>query len=193
MVDFTKPLMSEKRFYSIPDELFTADGTTKGLITVSSTFPYKVGMVVGLSSSTQAPARFKIKRVISDTQMHVGEDNNKILEYSDISAYLVADGAKVSYSEDKRPVIDINEISRQVYQEEPAIALRVIPVDAYGAVVGENNPQPVKTGTEWDEADITRDGDDDIIKVEFSKSGNLVETIDLQYNGEKSVIKVIKT
>jgi hypothetical protein len=173
--------------------LFTADGTIKGLITVSSTFPYKVGMVIGLSSSTQAPSRFKIKRVISDTQMYVGLETTNITTYSDMSMYLVSDSATVSFSESPRPVIDINEINRQVYQEEPAIALRVLPVDPYGVTIGENNPQPVKTGTEWDEADITRDGDDDIVKVEFSKSGNLVETIDLQYNGEKSVIKVIKT
>lgn len=192
MVDFTKPLMSEKQFYTIPSENFTANGTDKGLITISSTYPYKVGMIIALSSSTVPPSRFKIKRVISDTQMYVGLESTNITTYSDLSMYLVTDSAIVSFSESKRPVIDINEISRQVYQEEPAIALRVIPVDSLGVAVNENNPQPVKTGTFWDEADITRDGDDDIVKVEFSKNGNLVETYNLQYNGEKSVTKVSK-
>lgn len=144
MSDFTTPRISEKKFYSIPDTAFTADGTADGIVTLPSTFQYKVGMIISLSSATQSPRRLKIKRVISDTQMHVGTPETKIDVYSDLSMFLVVDTAIVSFTEQQRPVIDILEIQRQVYEEEPTVALRNHLVDWQGRSYDKTNPVPVQ-------------------------------------------------
>lgn len=144
MSDFTAPRISEKKFYSIPDTAFTADGTADGIVTLPSTFQYKVGMIISLSSATQSPRRLKIKRVISDTQMHVGTIDTKIDIYADLSMFLVSDTAIVSFTEQQRPVIDILEIQRQVYEEEPTVALRNHLVDWQGRSYDKENPVPVQ-------------------------------------------------
>lgn len=197
MVDFTKPLISEKRFYTIPDELFTANGGVKGLVTVSSTFPYKVGMVVSLSSATQTPRRLKIKRVISETEMYLGDEKTPIVDYADLSAFLVSDASKVSFTEEKRPVIDILEIQRQVYQEEPTIAIRTYEVDYLGRGYTEDNPFPIveaKNSQDYDKILITRDDcSKDITKVVYSKNGAVIRTFDLTYDCDEDLVQVDKT
>lgn len=196
MADFTTPLMSEKRFYTLPDSLFTADGTDKGLVTVESTFPYKVGMMISLSSSTKGPTLFKIKRIISETQMYVGDKGTNIVTYSDVSTFTVAEGATVSFSEQERPVINLNEIQRQVYAEEPTIALRTFPVDALGRGFTVDNPFPIEEATnskDYDKIYITRDLDKDITKVVYQKLGTTIRTFDLAYDIDKDLIEVDKT
>jgi len=137
---------SEKKFYALPDQLFTANGTTTGLITVTSTLSYKVGMVIACHSNTQSSRRLKIKRIISETQFYVGEENTNISTYTDMSTFLLADAAIVQFGEDKRPVIDILEIQRQVYEEEPTIALRTHAVDKLGRSFDVSNPLRVMNG-----------------------------------------------
>lgn len=144
MSDFTTPRVSEKKFYTIPDVAMTANGTVDGIITIPSTYQYKVGMVISLFSTTQTPRRLKIKRVISKTQMHVGDEKTPINSYVDISAFTIADTATVRYTEQQRPVIDINEINRQVYEEEPTVALRNHLVDYLGRSYDKTNPIPVE-------------------------------------------------
>jgi hypothetical protein len=144
MSDFTTPRVSEKKFYTIPDVLLTTNGTANGIVTIASTFQYKVGMVVQLFSATQTPRRLKIKRVISDTQMQLGDEKTKINEYSDLTTFLTADTATVRFVEQQRPVIDINEINRQVYEEEPTVALRNHLVDWLGRSYDKTNPMPVQ-------------------------------------------------
>lgn len=148
MADFTTPRVSEKKFYTIPDIALTANGTIDGLVTIPSTFQYKVGMIISLFSATQAPRRLKIKRVISETQMHIGEEKTKINEFSDLTLFLVSDTATVCYTESQRPVIDVLEIQRQVYEEEPTVALRTHDVDWLGRPYSEENPLPIKIVTQ---------------------------------------------
>lgn len=120
---------------------------------------YKVGMVIAVSSATQSSRRLKIKRVISETQFYVGEENTNITTYTDLSAFLVADAATVVFGEDKRPVIDVLEIQRQVYEEEPTVALRSHSVDWLGRSYTKENPIPTQIGNGVDSAvTTTNDG-----------------------------------
>lgn len=144
MSDFTTPRVSEKKFYTIPDVQLISNGTVDGLVTIPSTFQYKVGMVISLFSTTQSSRRLKIKRVISETQMHVGEEKTKISEYVDLSTFLVADIATIRYVEQQRPGIDLLEIQKQVYEEEPTVALRNHLVDWLGRSYDKSNPMPVQ-------------------------------------------------
>ena len=61
--------ITEKRYLEITPRSFVADGTTSGLIAISSTYLFKVGMLVSIVSSTQPILKVKIQRVISDTQL----------------------------------------------------------------------------------------------------------------------------
>jgi len=145
MADFNTPRISEKKYYSIPDQPFVADGTSNGLVTIASTYGYKVGMFISLKSDSMQPRILKINRIISETQFHVGDDKTKIWQYSDITGFLVSDNAVVCFSEQERPVIHINEIQRQIYEEEPTIALRTMPVDWMGRPYTIDNPLPTKS------------------------------------------------
>jgi hypothetical protein len=198
MTDFTDTRVSEKKFYSIPDTLLTADGTADGLITIPSTYPYKVGMVISLSSTTLQPRRLKIKRVISETQMYIGEEKTKINEYADLSIFLLADAATITYLEQQRPVIDILEIQRQVYEEEPTVALRNHSVDWLGRPYDKTNPLPVQLsdgsiniGTVNAELEVQLshlDNDPDAGDVHDSiRIGDGVETLEINPDGSINV------
>lgn len=190
---FGRENMLEKRLVAVPPQSFTADGSNLGVITVFNATLFVVKQQVLLNGTSLPTAELEVKRVLNLNQLVVGPRNSNIDETIDISAYTVAANATISAIQQKRPSIPLEEFWRAVYAEEPAVALRGLAVDQLGNPLNKDNPYPIKTGTFWDEADITRDGDDDITKVEFSKYGNLVETVDLEYNGEKSVIKVIKS
>jgi hypothetical protein len=186
--------MLEKRLSAVAPQSFTSNGTTDGIVTVADTRPFRVKQEVILTANTLPNLdSIEVKRVISSTQLAVGPQKGNIDARADVSAYTVALGGAIRANEQKRPSVPVEEINRAVYEEEPIVAQRVIPVDELGKLRDKDNPAPTKSGTWWDEADITRDGDDDIVRVEFSKVGNLVETIELDYNGEKSVVKVRKS
>lgn len=148
MANFKDTRVSEKRFYAIPEQALTADGTTDGTITVASTYCWKVGQTLICQSSAVEPRQLKIKAILSDTIIKVGDLNTPIFKFVDVSELLVADGATISLADDnngnRRPVIDLNEIRRQVYEEEPTVALRVHQVDWLGRSFSRENPVPVQ-------------------------------------------------
>ena len=140
--------ITEKRYLEISPKSLTSDGTTLGLITISSTYLFKVGMGVSLASSTQSILKVKVQRVVSDTQLIVIDLGESVTTKKrlDVSMYTVADTATIQFLEDKRPVIDLLEIQRQVYAEEPTVALRSHSVDWLGNAYTKENPMPVTTG-----------------------------------------------
>jgi hypothetical protein len=146
MADFTVPRITEKRYLPIPPQLFTADGTNTGTITILNTYSFKVGQLVILKSNTQSGLKVKIQKVISETQLIVINIDEAVTTKNklDISMFLLADTATVELLEDKRPVIDLNEIQRQVYEEEPTVALRSHSVDWLGRPYDKSNPLPVQ-------------------------------------------------
>jgi hypothetical protein len=136
--------ITEKRYLEITPKSFTTDGTNTGILTISSTYLFKVGMLVSIISSTQPILKVKIQRVISDTQLIVIDIGEAVTTKKklDVSMYHVVDTATIQFLEDKRPVIDLLEIQRQVYEEEPTIALRNHSVDWLGRSYTKDNPLP---------------------------------------------------
>jgi len=134
----------EKRFEAIPAQSFTADGTTDGLITVADATEYKVKQLVILSATSLPDLdQIEIKRVDSKTQMYVGPKGGSIDARTNISAYTVALGAAIIANEQIRTPIPQESIQRAVYEEEPTVALRVMPVDELGNDYSVDNPFPV--------------------------------------------------
>lgn len=146
MANFNVPHITEKRYFSQQPQLLTADGDTDGLITVASTYRIKVGQSLIFKSNTVSNKIAKVQRVISQTQFIVIDPKESIITKNklDMSMFLTADTATVEFSEDRRPVIDLLEIQRQVYEEEPTIALRSHLVDWLGRSYDKSNPVPVE-------------------------------------------------
>jgi len=140
--------MYEKRLKAVAPQLFLANGTTLGRINIATASLFKVKQKVTLYSTTQGMQNFEVKRVESATILYVGPVNNgqsqtKITDRSDISGFLVADGAWLSADEQPRPNIPEQEIERLTYEEEPVVARRVVLVDENGDKITDSNPLPV--------------------------------------------------
>jgi hypothetical protein len=143
MSDFPLTRITEKKYLAIPSTALTANGTIDGLITVDSTYCFKVGQRVYFKQGTTHKLA-KIQRVTSETQFVVIEVDKSIVttEKLDMSGFTV--GTTVELNESKRPVIDLHEIQRQVYEEEPTVALRNHLVDWLGRSYDASNPMPVQ-------------------------------------------------
>jgi hypothetical protein len=84
----------------------------------------------------------EVKRVSSDTTLELGPVGGKISERVDLSAY--ASGTSFIYAnEQPRPVIPLQEIQRSIYEEEPAVAMRTVQVNAAGKTL---NPEYSEAG-----------------------------------------------
>ena len=146
MADFHLPHITEKRYFSQQSQLLIEDGSIDGIITVASTYRIKVGQLLVFKSNSAATKVAKVQRVISQTQFIVVDPKESIITKNklDMSMFLLADTATVEFSEDRRPVIDLLEIQRQVYEEEPTVALRSHLVDWLGRSYSKTNPVPVE-------------------------------------------------
>lgn len=143
MSDFTSPRITEKRYLVVTPTALTADGTVNGIITVANTYCLKVGQCV-LFKQGATLFKAKIQKVISETQFIVIDAGESITTKNklDMSSFLA--GSTVELQESKRPVIDLLEIQRQVYEEEPTVALRTHAVDWLGRSYDASNPMPVQ-------------------------------------------------
>lgn len=121
--------MFEKSFPAISPVAFTAQGTAQGLITIASTKGFHAKQQVTLAHPTLATLTLEVKRVVSNTQAYLGPKGGIALR-TDLSAYDTQ--ATISAPEQIRPAIPEGELGRAVYEEEPAAALRVMPVDFLG-------------------------------------------------------------
>ena len=140
---------TERRYFAILPQNFTADGTTTGVVTISSLIidqsrVFKVKQIVTLTVAGQPNIDLEIKKVLSDTQFVVGPLSTNIHTTYDLSAYTVASGAAVELREQKRPIIPEQEITTIIYDEEPTLAHRNVLVDWLGNYYTTNNPMPVQ-------------------------------------------------
>jgi hypothetical protein len=140
---------TERQYFAIAPQNFTADGTTSGVVTINSLIidqsrMFKVKHVVTLNAAGQTPIDLEIKRVLSDTQFVVGPLKSHITATYDISAFTIAAGATVDARQQKRPIIPEQEITTIIYDEEPTLAHRNVLVDWLGNYYSANNPLPVQ-------------------------------------------------
>jgi hypothetical protein len=119
--------ISERNYYRIEPQAFTQDGGVDGQVYIASTYGFKVGQKVTLRSDSLQPRTYKIKRVESETLLRVGptKQGTAMSDYSDVSDMLLADNATIVLPEQKRPGLDSNEVITRVFEEEPAVALKI--------------------------------------------------------------------
>lgn len=137
--------MAKERQYSrIGPKAFTANGTVKGQVTLSSTRGFKVNARVLITSSTQPPLDLKVKEVVSKNILIVAANASANTPPTDLSLYLVADGTTIEQPAQDRAVVPIDDQNRATYEQEPTLARRVINVDELGNPYNEDNPYPVQ-------------------------------------------------
>ena len=184
--------MLEKRFYAVPPQAFTADGTSSGVITIAANACslFKVKQKVILTASTLPNITLEIKEIDNEHNIQVGPiagtlgvvgNNTGISARTDISAYTVALGATIFADMQKRPSIDNIEIVRATYEEEPTVAVRSILVDECGNLVNDNNPLPVAfDGTiSIGSVSIVDDGNTLVVNPDGSINVNVTESSSL--------------
>jgi hypothetical protein len=134
--------MLEKSFPAVSPQLFTANGTANGVITIPDTRLFKVKQHIQITGTGLLTLNLEVKEVASINEMTVGPVNGSILATTDVSAYTTAVAAAVGCpAPQKRPTIGADDFERAVYEEEPVVAKRVILVDQYGRPMGgEDNP-----------------------------------------------------
>lgn len=188
--DQGKAIMLEKRFFAVPPQPFISNGTQDGVVKVAYSGLFKVKQEIIIRSNTQPPtSKLEIKRILDVNTIEVGPLGHIHLR-SDLSAYTVADNAVIFAIEQVRPKISYEETTRAVYEEEPTVAYRVIGVDPWGNAV--NWAEDGLVPSEFDDVQITRDLDEDVVEARFFLRSQEIKRIALTYNIAKSVIRARK-
>lgn len=132
----------EKKWLRVPPRLLTSDGTSTGVIAVSSVRGFYVKQHVAIKGVALPTIKLQIKRILSDTKMLVGPINGKITDYSDVSVYTTAAISSIEAEEQARNEIPQFDRDRAVYAEEPIVANRNVLVDDTGDYYSVDNPVP---------------------------------------------------
>jgi len=117
---------------------FAADGTASGLATVATTAGLHSKQTVTLSGVGLPALLLQVKRVYSATTLTLGPISSNMDQTADLSAYTVLANSGVVANQQERPGINGDSITRAVYEEEPAVAIRVLLVDRLGNPVGSS-------------------------------------------------------
>lgn len=137
---------TEKVFLAVAPQNFASNGTPSGLVTIANTKLFRVKQRVQIQSSTEPTLTdIEVKFIASPTEMYVGPCIPAMNARSDLTSYLVADGATVSAKEQPRPNIPIDkqQIDAFEYEHEPIRAKRIYQVDDCGRPYNAGNPFPV--------------------------------------------------
>lgn len=123
----------ERHWVEIPNQLFLIDGGQYGQVSVPSTVNIKVKEKVEIfSNSIPIRLTLEVKLVKDETDLELGPVSSNMDQRTDLTAYTVADSAKLFVRKQPRPSILPDMYNRAVYEEEPTVALRVVNVDQYG-------------------------------------------------------------
>lgn len=134
----------ERNLSAVAPVLLTANGTTEGVVQVTSTIGFFVKQQIVLQGPLLPPLNVEVKRVVSDTILWVGAPNSPQMTHRvNVSAYTVAAGAFAFAVEQPKAKLDMESRLYASYIQEPINAWRTQPVDDTGTAFGTANPLPV--------------------------------------------------
>ena len=88
----------------------TGNGTAAGLVTIASNTGWVTGTKVTLSSTAEDPLECIVVEMIGSTQLRLRALTNRARHgFSNVAAYLVADGARISRVTQVVPVLSVFE------------------------------------------------------------------------------------
>src|SRR5271166_2542925 len=105
----------EQSWGAVAPQLFAANGTTLGVVTIGNTAGFKVKQQIVISATGLPDLILQCKRVSSETQLIVGPGGLKIGQSSlsartDISAYTTALGAFIYAAEQPKVVVRPDDV-----------------------------------------------------------------------------------
>lgn len=142
----------EKAWTVVPPTPLTFDGSSLGVIQVADTIGFKVKGLAQLSDSTGLKMVVQVNQVLSPTTMVVGKPGSSPSATAggiasgavvDVSAFTVANSATIGFAQQPKSKIKTDDIDEAVYENDPTVAIRTIPVDPYGKLYGPDYPLPV--------------------------------------------------
>jgi len=137
--------MAIERFWdAVPVVPFTSNGTSNGIITIKSTAGFHVKQTVILQSNTIPQTTYEVKRIISPTQMVLGEVGKSITDRSDLTSFLTINAPVIFAQEQPKNKVPKDDQYDATYAREPIVARRVFNVDEYGRPYNVENPIPVQ-------------------------------------------------
>lgn len=160
--------MLEKRFFAVPPVLLTADGTSRGIITIPDSSVFKVKQTVIVSAPALPPLNLEVKRVVRPNLVYLGPIGGNIDGWTDLSAYTVLAGAFVFAEQQNRTKVPEQEVERWTYAEEPTVARRSHLVDVFGDPYSVANPLATQISDGEDVLQVNPDGS---INVSFTAGG----------------------
>lgn len=124
---------------SWPDVLIGPISVSNHIVTLPNVngLHTKQKITLQLGAQTQD---FEIKRILSPTTIKVGPLDSNLFTFSNPVSF---SGGILWASEQPRNTIAVDPIIRNVYEEEPAVAIRAVNVDRYGQFYSASNPLPV--------------------------------------------------
>lgn len=127
----------EKKWPAVAPQLFSADGTDSGIVTVADARGFKVKQMVVIIGTALPTLRVQIKRFLSPTEFMVGPEipppgQSALTLKSDLTLYTVAATSFVYAEEQDKRIPKTDDIDRAVYEQEPANAIRVMQVNQFG-------------------------------------------------------------
>jgi hypothetical protein len=164
----------EKAWDTVFPTLLTANGGAFGLVQVADTIGFYVKGLAQLTNNVGLTMVVQVNQVISSTEMIVGKPGSSPSATAgglangavvDVSSFTTATASTIGFAMQPKNKIKPDDIEQATYAGDPVTAVRVIPVDPYGNLIGKDNPLPV-----------TFDGTIDIGKVEVvGSTGNILE------------------
>ena len=189
----------ERYWEAVAPVAFIADGGADGTITLSSTAGFKVKQSVVVSAISLPNKDLEVKKVLSATKLIVGPvvTTGKLIAREDLSLYTVASSATIRAAEQKKALLPPNDIIQAVYEQEPAVAIRTLPVNQLG------NPTTNMDGSynvnvlnkffkkPFDDIQLTYDPvTQEIVQAESYYQSALVETLEFTYDEYLNLIRV---
>jgi hypothetical protein len=137
----------ENKLAAVSPQAFTADGTSLGIVTIADTTGFYIKQKVNLQSDSLQQTLLQVKNVLSSTQLIIGPNNNSLTaspkNYTDLSAFTVADNATISAPEQNNFPIPADDHYNSVYLPAPVAADRIVNVDPHGNFYNYANTYPI--------------------------------------------------
>jgi hypothetical protein len=123
---------------------FTANGTSGGKATVSTTFGFFKNQQVKVTATGLPDKNLEVKRVLSRTELLLGPQDGSDSNFSALNLYTTALSASIEAPEQSYGITpDEAYILASSFESQPASALRNLLVDPWGDPYTDANPLPV--------------------------------------------------
>lgn len=137
--------MAYERFWEeAPERPILSDGSADGYVLLSDISGFYVKQHVTLKSNLISSRVYQIKKIdVYNSRIWLGETGTSINQYSDLSAFTLADSATIKAEKQPKNTVPKDDQAQGTYETEPVVARRVVLVDSNGQKYTQTNPLPV--------------------------------------------------